>query len=123
LWLVTNHVETGGGPLGFGLYGGPYNTNILESHRLLCSWWLVTYMRKVGQEGCWLNIVSYFASPDGRTRWMCYSSNCTKGSKGDPRGNKYALCLQEIKLVPANLKANSGGSPGNGGEGPYALSR
>jgi hypothetical protein len=81
---------------------GPYDTYLLESERLTGPWKLITYMKGFGTVGYFVNIPSKFISPDGYTAWLCYSdlSNLQR-LPTKPPGGRYALCLQEIKLVAA----------------------
>ena len=81
-----------------------FNTYILESDHVTGPWKLVTYMKHFGQQAYFVNIPSKFISQDGRTMWLCYSANFAAGwGKADiqskPEGSKYAMCLQEVKLL------------------------
>ena len=81
-----------------------FNTYILESDLVTGPWKLVTYLKHFGQQAYFVNIPSKFISKDGRTMWLCYSANFAAGwGKADiqsrPEGSKYAMCLQEIKLL------------------------
>jgi hypothetical protein len=78
---------------------GTMDTYILEADQLTGPWRLVTYMERFGEQGYFVNIPSKFISADGRTAWLSYSANFTKNQKTNPPGGRYALCLQEIKLV------------------------
>ena len=67
-------------------------------------WKLVSYLKHFGQQAYFVNIPSKFISADGRTLWLCYSANLAAGwGKADiqsrPEGSKYAMCLQEVKLL------------------------
>jgi len=53
------------------------NSYILESDRITGPYRLVTYRRDFGEQGYFLNFPSKFVSEDGRTAWLCYSSNYT----------------------------------------------
>jgi hypothetical protein len=77
---------------------GPYDTYVLESEALTGPWKLVTYMRTFGEQGYFVNFPSRFISADGRTLWMCYSSNWSHRVANVP-GSRYALCLLEVRLV------------------------
>lgn len=79
------------------------NTYILESGTITGPWKLVTFMEKFGAQGYFVNIPSKFISSSGTSMWLCYSANFTNPYLGtnfpaDPRGSKYAMCLQEIEL-------------------------
>ncbi len=83
-----------------------FNTYILESDRITGPWKLVTYMKRFGEQAYFVNIPSKFISPDGRTMWLCYSANFSSGwggirFRGNPPGSRYAMCLQEIRLLGA----------------------
>jgi hypothetical protein len=89
---------------------GPMNTYILESDTLTGPWRIVVFMKYFGEQGYFVNIPSKFIGPDGGTAWLCYSANFTNGwirtrYESDPPGSRYALCLQEFKLLkPAEEK-------------------
>ena len=77
-----------------------YDTYILEASSIAGPWKLVTYLKAFGPQAYFVNIPSKFISKDGRTMWLCYSANWSrKGAAGNPPGSRYALCLQEIRLV------------------------
>jgi hypothetical protein len=81
-----------------------FNTYILESDLVTGPWKLVTYLKNFGQQAYFVNIPSKFISEDGRTMWLCYSANYAVGwtevdIQALPEGSKYAMCLQEIKLL------------------------
>jgi hypothetical protein len=67
-------------------------------------------MKYFGEQGYFVNIPSKFIGPDGGTAWLCYSANFTNGwirtrYESDPPGSRYALCLQEFRLLkPAEEK-------------------
>lgn len=81
------------------------NTYILEADRITGPWKLVTFMQGFGEQGYFVNFPSKFISPDGRTAWLCYSTNFTNGAylhtnwAVDPPGASYALSLQEVQLL------------------------
>mgnify|MGYP000991720789 CR=1 FL=1 len=77
------------------------NTWALESDRITGPWKLVTFMQKFGEQGYFVNIPSKFISKDGRTAWLCYSTNFTRDQKTNPPGGRYAMSLQEIRLMGA----------------------
>ncbi|MCU0780195.1 MAG: hypothetical protein MUF04_03720 [Akkermansiaceae bacterium] len=54
---------------------GYFNTYILESAGITGQWKLVTYMKRFGEQGYFVNIPSKFISADGRTMWLCHSAN------------------------------------------------
>ena len=84
-----------------------FNTFILESDQLTGPFKLVTFMQDFGVQAYFVNLPSKFISGDGRTLWMCYSANFSNqggliyGTNWQPYpdGSKYAMCLQEIKLI------------------------
>ena len=83
---------------------GPFDTYILESDNFTGPWKLVVYMENFGVQGYFVNIPSKFISKDGRTAWLFYSANFTNDFLGTnwqayPPGGRYAMCLQEIKLM------------------------
>jgi len=83
------------------------NTYILESGSMTGPWRLVTYMRDFGKQGYFVNFPSKFIGADGRTAWLCYSANFheryfANRTVSDPIGSKYALCLQEVRLLDSS---------------------
>ncbi len=83
---------------------GPYNTYILEADKINGPWKLVVFMEKFGGQGYFVNIPSKFISSDGKSAWLCYSANWTRGLEPikwetKPIGSGYGMCLQEIKFV------------------------
>jgi hypothetical protein len=81
-----------------------FNTYILEADAITGPWRLVTFMRHFGEQAYFVNFPSKFISSDGRTAWLLYAANFTNGFKGtsyksNPPGSRYAMCLQEVKLV------------------------
>jgi hypothetical protein len=86
-----------------------FNTYILESEKMTGPWRLVTYLKRFGEQAYFVNIPSKFISPDGGTFWLCYAANFSSGWGGTtfrsrPTGSRYAMCLQEVKLVRARAK-------------------
>jgi len=84
-----------------------YNTYILESDRIAGPFRLVSYLRHFGEQAYFVNIPSKFISRDGRTLWLCYAANFSQGWGGvnfysRPRGSRYGMCLQEVKLLDKN---------------------
>ena len=82
-----------------------FNTYILESNRITGPWKLVVYMKSFGEQAYFVNIPSKFVSSDGRTAWLCYSSNFTNGYlhtnyKDNPPGGGVGMVLQEVRLLP-----------------------
>jgi len=77
---------------------GPYDTYILESDALTGPWKRVTYMKAFGAEAYFVNFPSKFISVDGRTLWVCYSHGWSY-KKPNPPNSRYAMCLQEIRLL------------------------
>jgi len=81
-----------------------YTTSILEAEALTGPWRLVTTMPRFGEQAYFVNFPSKFISADGRTAWLCYSANFSNGWGGmtfraDPPGSRYAMCLQEVRLL------------------------
>jgi hypothetical protein len=84
--------------------GGYYNTYILESKKITGPFKLIQYLRHFGEQGYFVNISSKFISADGRTMWLCYSANFAatwdgKRIQSKPPGGRYAMSLQEFRLV------------------------
>ena len=82
-----------------------FNTYILESDHITGPWKLVVYMHNFGEQAYFVNIPSKFISADGRTVWLCYSSNFTNSYlhtnyRDDPPGGGYGMVLQEVRLLP-----------------------
>ena len=80
------------------------NSYILESDKITGPWKLVTYMKKFGEQGYFLNFPSKFISKDGYTLWLCYSANFSPGwnnikLKPNRPGSRYGLVLQQVKLL------------------------
>ena len=94
---------------------GKYNTYILESASITGPWKLVAYLKDFGKEAYFVNVPSKFISADGRTLWLCYSANFAHQNKPewiDPPGSRYAMCLQEIKLLgPSGSKPTANKEP------------
>lgn len=81
-----------------------YNTYILASEKITGPWKLVSHMSHFGEQAYFVNIPSKFISPDGRSLWLCYAANFSSGWGGivfqsRPRGSRYAMCLQEVRLL------------------------
>lgn len=77
---------------------------ILEADAITGPWRMVTYMKDFGEQAYFLNFPSKFISDDGRTLWLCYSANFSRGWNGvelkfNPPGGRYGLCLHELKLL------------------------
>ncbi len=82
------------------------STYILEAEQITGPWKQIVYMEKFGAQAYFVNIPSKFISADGKTMWLCYSSNFTNMAFGasievNPPGSTYAMCLQEIRLDSA----------------------
>lgn len=80
------------------------NSYILEADEITGPYRLIAYMKNFGPQGYFLNFPSKFISNDGRTLWLSYSANFHKDyfanrATADPIGSRYALCLQEVKLL------------------------
>ena len=83
-----------------------YHTYLLESDRITGPWKMAAYLRNFGEQAYFVNIPSKFISGDGRTFWLCYSANFSSGWGGTsfesrPPGSRYAMCLQEVRLLTA----------------------
>lgn len=81
-----------------------YHTYLLESDRLTGPWRLVAHLTNFGEQAYFVNIPSKFVGGDGRTLWLCYSANFSSGwggitFKSRPPGSRYAMCLQEVRLL------------------------
>jgi len=85
---------------------GPYDTWIVESDTVTGPWRLVSYMAKFGQQAYFVNIPTKFISRDGRTAWLCYAHGW-QHKKSDPPGSKYAMNLQEFKLLAPRTEVSS----------------
>ena len=82
------------------------NTYVLESDHVTGPWKLVTFLREFGVAAYFVNIPSKFISADGRTGWLCYSTNFGSGwlchtLKVDPPGARYGMSLQQFRLLDA----------------------
>ena len=76
---------------------------ILEADAITGPWRMVAYMKDFGEQGYFLNFPSKFISGDGRSLWLCYSTNFCGGWNGvrlkvNPPGGRYGLCLHEVRL-------------------------
>jgi hypothetical protein len=81
-----------------------YNTYILESDRITGPWRRVAFLKDFGEQAYFVNIPSKFIAADGRTLWLCYAANFSSGWGGTtfksiPTGSRYAMCLQEMRLL------------------------
>ena len=91
-----------------------YSTYILESDKITGPWKLVSLMKDFGEQAYFVNIPSKFIAGDGRSLWLCYSANFSSGwggttFKARPTGSRYAMCLQDLRLLsPAELQSASG---------------
>jgi hypothetical protein len=77
---------------------------ILEADVLTGPWRMVAYMKDFGEQGYFLNFPSKFISPDGRTLWLFYSANFSRGWNGvrlsvNPPCGGGGLRMQEVKLL------------------------
>lgn len=77
-----------------------FHTLILEADTIDGEYRVVQYLRNFASQSYFMNIPSRFISDDGRTMWLCYSSNYGYASspKATIGGSRYALCLTEITL-------------------------
>jgi hypothetical protein len=83
-----------------------FNTYILESDQITGPWKMVSYMKHFGEQAYFVNFPSKFISGDGRSLWLCYAGNFSEGCDGihfksNPPGSRYAMCLQEVRLITA----------------------
>ena len=81
-----------------------YHTYILESDHITGPWKVVAFLRNFGEQAYFVNLPSKFIRGDGRTLWLCYSANFSSGwggitFKSRPPGSRYAMCLQEVRLL------------------------
>ena len=77
---------------------------ILEADTLTGPWKMVTYMKDFGEQAYFLNFPSKFISDNGKTLWLCYSANFSRGWNDvklefNPPGGRYGLCLHEVRLL------------------------
>ena len=76
-----------------------FNTMILESDAIDSEYKVVQYMKGFASASYFMNIPSRFISSDGKTMWLCYSSNYFPHLQMSVMGGSfYALCLSEITL-------------------------
>lgn len=75
-----------------------FDSIILESDTLNGGYRVIQYLEKFAQVSYFMNIPSKFISADGKTMWLCYSSNY-QGQKANIAGSSYSMCLREIRLV------------------------
>jgi hypothetical protein len=88
---------------------GKMNSYVLEADQLTGPWRLVVYMKDFGEQGYFLNFPSKFIRGDGRTLWLCYSTNFAQNwnhvkLKVNPPGGRYGLCLRECRLLAPGEK-------------------
>lgn len=93
------------------------NTYLLESDAITGPWKLVTFMTAFGRQGYFANFPSKFIGADGRTAWLCYSANFDQHyfanrTKASPLGSRYALTLQEVRLLDRVEATRLSQSPG-----------
>lgn len=93
-----------------GTTGGYFNSYLLESRTITGPFKLVEYLRHFGEQAYFLNIPSKFISSDGKVFWLCYSANFATDWNGlkiesKPPGSRYAMCLQEVRLLPPDEAA------------------
>ena len=87
------------------------NSYVLEADQLTGPWRLVVYMKDFGEQGYFLNFPSKFISADGKTLWLCYSTNFAPNWNGaklkvNPPGGRYGLCLHELRLLTPGEKVS-----------------
>ncbi len=78
-----------------------FDTYIMEADRVEGPYRLVSYMEDFGRQAYFVNIPSKFIGMDGHTMWLCYSANYTEQA-ASPRNSRYAMTLQEFKLLPSS---------------------
>ena len=88
---------------------GKMNSYILEADQLTGPWRLVVYMKDFGEQAYFLNFPSKFIRGDGRTLWLCFSTNFAPTWNGmklkvNPPGGRYGLCLHECRLLAPSEK-------------------
>ena len=90
---------------------------ILEADKITGPWRMVVYMKDFGEQAYFLNFPSKFISEDGRTFWLCYSANFSRGWNGvklnyKPPGGRYGLCLHEVRLLgPSDNSSTANKTP------------
>ncbi|HNQ90035.1 MAG TPA: hypothetical protein PKM73_15570 [Verrucomicrobiota bacterium] len=95
-----------------------YSTYLLEADRVTGPWKLVTFMKDFGEQAYFVNLPSKFISSDGRSLWLCYAANFSSGWGGTtfrsrPPGSRYAMCLQEIRLLTPSEVRKAAIQPNN----------
>lgn len=95
-----------------------YSTYILESDRITGPWKLVSFMKNFGEQAYFVNIPSKFISRGGRDFCLLYSANFSSGwggttFKSRPLGSRYAMCLQELRLLSPAEAQSVAGQPEN----------
>ena len=87
---------------------------LLEADEITGPYRLITYLKKFGPQGYFLNFPSKFIGADGRTLYLSYSANFHKDyfanrAIANPPGSRYAWCLQEVRLLDEdNFQALAG---------------
>lgn len=84
-----------------------YHTYMLESDQVTGPWKMAAYLKNFGEQAYFVNLPSKFISADGKSMWLCYSANFSSGWGGTtfqsrPTGSRYAMCLQEVRLLTAS---------------------
>lgn len=84
------------------------DTYFLESDHIEGPWKLITYMKKFGEQGYFVNIPTKFISEDGYTSWLSYSGNFAPFSDlgVNPPGGRYAFILQEFTFLTREMYEN-----------------
>ncbi len=77
-----------------------FDALILESDAIDGKYRVVQYLKGFATVSYFFNIPSAFISKDGRTMWLCYSSNYNYMNHALPTigGSSYSMCLSEITL-------------------------
>lgn len=77
-----------------------FDAMILESDAIDGEYGVVQYLKGFATVSYFMNISSRFISEDGRTMWLCYSSNynCLNHPLPTIGGSQYSLCLTEMTL-------------------------
>ena len=84
---------------------GTCDTLLLEAPQLSGPWQLMHYLPMFGRQAYFVNIPSKFVSTNGTSMWLCYSANFSDligaAHESVPPGSRYAMCLQELLLLPS----------------------
>lgn len=77
-----------------------FDTLVLESEHIDGQYRVIQYLKGFATVSYFMNIPSPFISKDGRTLWLCYSSNYNYKNHPLPTigGSQYSMCLTEVTL-------------------------